>query len=269
MNNYNLTTAVKDYALVGELVVKLTKNKPLSYWNVATGDQLLVEHGLQQNAFRRKLASGFIKMLDPKMVRRFSVNFGQKQLMENLVKNVVIGELSGFRKELWGVFLLQWISEPQTGVGFDYLRQTGTSTYADGNVRLLFDATSKSGDTFKLYSDMKNGTDGVVVNGTLAKLRLAYCSIHYEASSDLIPTTDYDVSSDLTPTIVYLDVDAVVANGSQGFSIPFPSGVPVGAVDTYTYVLARIDFFVLDAKGVKKSKEKGKFDTLQVVGCRL
>lgn len=259
MNNYNLTTALKDYAIVGESVVKLTQKKPLAYWmNTATGSEIGIEHTKQETIFRRKLASGFIKMLDSKMVKRFNAAFGQKQLMESLVNNVVIGELSGYPKALWGTFLLEWMSQPQTGLGFDYIRQTGVSfTYADGNVRLLYDPMGQGGDIFQLYCDNADGSDGVVPNGTLAKLRLSFCSINYDAPSDL------------TPTIQYFEFDTQIANGSQGFSIPINSDVPVGFPDTYTYLLARIEFLSTNAKGLLKSLNKGEFDTLQVVGVRF
>jgi hypothetical protein len=218
----------------------------------------LTENDRQATIFSRKLASGFIKMLDPKMVKRFNSAFGQKQLMETLVNNVSIGELSGYPKALWGTFLLEWISQPQTGTGFDYIRQSGVSfTSVDGNVRLLCDSMGQSGDVFQLYCDNADGSDGVVPNGTLAKLRLSFCSINY------------DDPIDLTPTIQYFEFDTQIANGSQGFNIPINSDIPIGFPDTYTYLLARIEFLSPNAKGVLKSKDKGIHDTLQVVGVRF
>jgi hypothetical protein len=259
MANYSLMTAIKDYAIVGELVVKLTAKKPLAYWNAQSGDILLAENAKQVTVFKRRLAAGFIKMLDPKMVKSFNKSFTQKQLMENIVVNCSISELVGYPRYMWGVFLLQWISEPNTGTGFDYVDNTAVSeTFANGNIRLLFEATAnRLRPNMKLICEAGNGQMAKVADLTPVRIRFSFVSLNT------------DDPSDYTPTIVYSTMDAILRNANHPFTVTIPSTVPVGSPDTITYILARIEVLAVDVKGKTKSKEGGKFDTLQVVGCRI
>ena len=253
----SLTSAINDYAIVGESVVKLTKKKPLAYWNSATGAELLLEHAKQENTFRRKLASGFIGMFDNRMTNKFNSTFGPKQLMETMVGNVVIGELSGYPKYLWSTFLLQWISEPNTGQGFDYVRQTGfLQTILDGNIYLTYASDNQTGTAFRLECKAGGSNPVKVANGTPARITFAFVTIGLD--SPILPNI---------PDITYVEIISGIANDSQGgFDVVFPN--LVGSIDTRTYVLARIEILEVNPKGGYKSKDKGVFDTLQVVGVR-
>jgi hypothetical protein len=248
--SYSFQSAIKDYAIVGESVVKLSKKKPLTFWNAQSGDVLLTEHFKNESVFRRKLAAGFIKMLDVKMIKRFSPTFGQKELLDYLANDIQIGELSVYPKSKWSVFLLDFFIDSVYGVGFDYVRQTSVSSFDNGNIHLFYD--NQNG--FRLTCEAGNGQLAKVPNRSPAKLHIAVVQLNNDAPTDFLPVMSY------------ISVDAVIDNGSQGFNVNLPATIPL--FDNTTYLLARIEVLAVDAKGKKKSLENGKFDCLQVLGFR-
>jgi hypothetical protein len=248
--SYSLQSAIRDYAIIGEYVVKLSVKKNLAYWTAQPGSVLLTEHLKHGVILRRKLAAGFIKMLDVKMIKRFSPTFGQKELIDFLANDIPIGELSYYSKWKWGVFLLDFLIDPVYGVGFDYVNQTSANMTPNGNINLVYD--NQNGFMLTCFSG--NGKVAKVPNLTPVKLHIAVAQI----SND--DPTDY------APVMSYVSVDAVVDNDSQGFNIELPATIPL--FDNVTYLLARIEVLEVDAKGKLKSKEKGKYDSLQVLGYR-
>ena len=248
--SYSLQSAIKDYGIVGESVVKLSVKKNLAYWMAQAGSILLTEHSKHEKVLRRKLAAGFIKMLDDKMVKRFSSTFGQKELIDVLSNDIPIGELSYYSKSKWSVFLLDFLIDYVYGVGFDYVNQTSANLTPNGNINLVYD--NQNG--FKLTCFSGNGKVAKVPNLTPVKLHIAVAQL---ANDD---PTDY------APMMSYVSVDAVVDNDSQGFNVDLPATIPL--YETVTYLLARIEVLEVDLKGKLKSKDKGKFDSLQVLGYR-
>lgn len=248
--SYSLQSAIKDYAIVGESVVKLSVKRNLAYWMAQVGDVLLTEHAKNEKNFRRKIAAGFIKMLDVRMIKRFSPTFGQKELLDLLANNVSIYELSNYHKLKWGVFLLDFLIDPVYGVGFDYVNQTTVNATSNGNISLVYD--NQNG--FRLTCLSGNGQVAKVPNLTPVKLHIAVAQL----------TNDDPI--DYAPVMSYVSVDAIIDNGSQGFNVDLPAVIPL--FDNVTYLLARIEVLEVDAKGKKKSMEKGKYDSLQVLGYR-
>ena len=255
MNNYNLTTAVKDYALVGELVVKLTKNKSLAYWNSATVAELLVEHGLRVKIFKRQLALGFMKIFDEKMVKKFNMAFGKTQLLDNIAKAIDIGDLSGYSKKMWLRYFLDGSSDSATvvsGTGFDFVQQTTVNSTPNGNLSMVKNSPAFN---FSLLCQDAVGFPAKVAVESPCRVHLAFVKFGLDDPKSGVPEIAYHSFE--------IEVDGNIQLDSQsiGMTIPEP--------ETYTYVVARIEVLEANVKGVKKSKEKGKFDTLQVVGCRL
>jgi hypothetical protein len=248
--SYSLQSAIKDYAIVGESVVKLSAKKNLAYWMAQAGDVLLTEHAKNEQILRRKLAAGFIKMLDVKMIKRFSPTFGQKEFLDLLSNNVSIYELSNYAKSKWSIFLLDFFCDSVFGVGFDYVNQSSVNSTANGNINLVYD----NQEGFKLTCLAGNGHLAKVANLTPVKLHIAVAQL---ANDD--PT-------DFAPVMSYVSVDAVIDNDSRGFNVDLPAVIPL--FDNVTYLMARIEVLEVDLKGKKKSKEKGKYDCLQVLGYR-
>ena len=248
--SYSLQSAIKDYAIVGESVVKLSAKKNLAFWMVQTGDVLLTEHAKNEKILRRKLAAGFIKMLDVRMIKRFSTTFGQNQLLDLLANNISIYELSNYSKAKWSIFLLDFLIDSVFGVGFDYVNQTSVNATPNGNINLVYD--NQNGFTLTCLSG--NGHVAKVPNLTPVKLHIAVAQLNND------DPTDY------APVMSYISVDAVIDNGSQGFNVDLPAVIPL--YENVTYLLARIEVLEVDSKGKKKSMEKGKYDCLQVLGYR-
>ena len=248
--SYSLQSAIKDYGIVGESVVKLSVKKNLAYWTAQSGDVLLTEHAKYEKILRRKLAAGFIKMLDIRMIKRFSPTFGQKELLDLLSNNVSIEELSTYSKSAWSVFLLDFLIDSVYGVGFDYVNQSSVDMTPNGNINLIYN----NQDGFMLTCISGNGHVAKVPNLTPVKLHIAVAQL------------SKDDPIDYTPVMSYVSVDAVIDNGSQGFNVDLPAVIPL--YETVTYLLARIEVLEVDLKGKLKSKDKGKFDSLQVLGYR-
>jgi hypothetical protein len=248
--SYSFQSAIRDYAIVGESVVKLSKKKPLAFWNAQSGDVLLTEHAKNESILRRKLAAGFIKMLDVKMIKRFTSTFGQKELLDYLANNISIGELSVYPKSKWSVFLLDFLIDSVFGVGFDYVNQTSVSLTPNGNIRLSYD--NQNG--FTLTCVAGNGHPAKVPNLSPAKLHIAVVQLSNDDPTDFLPVMSY------------VSVDAVIDNDSQGFNVDLPATIPL--FDNTTYLLARIEVLAVDTKNKKKSLENGRYDCLQVLGYR-
>ena len=243
---------IMEYAIVRDSVVKPTTKKPLAYWNTATLAELATEHAKNERVFIRKFAVSFITMFDKKMIKKFRSDFSAKQLMENMVANVSLGELVGYSKMQWGKFLLKWISEPSTGIGFDYVNQVGLATGGD-NIITLHNAPYQ-GVPLNLRLDCLavTGQTQKVPDLTFATVTIAHVQFQ-----------DDDPNSPI-PEIGYSTIEVSVNSDYEGWVPvqPFALGVP----DTDNYMLARIEFWETNAKGKKVSYQKGKFDTLQVVG---
>jgi hypothetical protein len=262
MNNYSLSTVVKDYEIINGFVVKITKKNTVAFWNAQTMEVLATENAKNEVVFRRKLASGFIKMLDPKMTKKVNANFGRNELMDRLVSMVDIAELASYSKTYWGIFLLQWYSEPQTGVGFDLVSGTATSiNEPTGHIQLVFNSNIQGKQRFMLLCEATANRSADVMSPTPVRVTLTYAHLNYDDPVSITPNCKLS-------NPMMLEVD----NDGQGFVIETGSdevGLPIGEPDSFTYLIARIECLKLDAKGKYKSLEKGKFDSLQIVGIRF
>ena len=259
----SLTNSVKDYHFVQGRVVKVTKKKPLTYFqNTALITELDSEHAKNETILSRKLASGLISMLDPKMTKKINSSFGRKELMERLVSMVNLGELEGYGKSMWGIFLLQWYCEPNNLIGFDLVHGTGTAeNVPTGHVQLVFNPSINGNPRFMLLCESTASVTTDVISPTPVKVTLTYAHLNFDDPISITPNLRLS-----NPMMLEVDNDGL------GFIIETGQdevGLPIGEPDSYTYLIARVECLKPNAKGELKSLEKGKFDTLQIVGIRL
>lgn len=250
---------VNEYAIVGESVVKLTNKKPLAYWQNASGAALGIEHTKQEPTFRRRFASYFLKLLDKKMTKKFNSTFGAKQLMESTVNLVNVGDISAVGKMNWLRRYIESQSDSSNvfdGVGFDFVTQTGVTTFANGKVRIV--RTEQSPYVFNLMSDTQDGSPPLVPTDTLCNIHVSFLQFGLDDPSTPVPE------------IALIAVEGIGMDNSfeidlANYIMPFT----VPSYETYTYVIARVEFVETNAKGKLVSYQKGKFDTLQIVGTRF